>query len=351
MDDALLVTCLQITSLLLALFLCYPQLLVVLKRSQIRGGFQGGPEEAARYWLHSIDEEHFQQLAGLGFTPVGVYWETADFKRTFRQFVFTKPAERCFAMLYPRDQIMPRRASFLTVFSDGAVVFTKNYQGGVQAKEPDFHSGGLPPPRMPVDDEQAEKEQTQSSINWGRWSWLVSGGLSLGIAGTIYKAVEDPMPWWGLLMIAGLAFVFTHLSGQRAAKGPGAKPDIDYRVPLAAVLAEHRRRVAEFVGAGRTPLLVNGEDDFLETHRRYHDHPHLRRIYRSAELCNLCGKIVALAFIPAILGFSLGVNHVAVWAVLLAECLVMAAFRYGCSTAFVIQFLRKATGEQPHPPS
>src|SRR5205807_6416931 len=60
----------------------------------------------------------------------------------FEEFVFHRPGEKCFGILYPNNQIMPRRGSFLTVFETGGVAFTKNYSGGVQVQEGDFLAVG-----------------------------------------------------------------------------------------------------------------------------------------------------------------------------------------------------------------
>jgi hypothetical protein len=343
------VTYLQLVSLLLALWLCLPRLLVVFRQNRIHRGFEGGPEEAGRYWLHGIDEQHYQQLAELGFKPLGIYWEKTDFGRKFQEFVYVAPTERCFAMLYPINQILPRRATFLTAFDDGAIVFTKNYQGGVQGDEPTFLAGGLPPPAKTPTPERA-LPSPPAAMPFSSWKSLLLLGLAAGVVSSLLYG-GDWSPSWGVWAAVALTLLLSFFTGQSKGQDspPPDEPDLDYRAPLKEVLEEHRRRVGRFQLAGRAPLAAIGEDDFLQTQKVYHEHPFVSGVYRSAELFNLCVRLGGLAFAPVLLSFWLGVDHVAVWSVLLAECLVMAAFRYGCSTAFVIGFLRRLGGEQVPP--
>jgi len=344
------VTYLQLVSLLLALWLCLPRLLVVFRQNRIHRGFEAGPEEASRYWLHSIDEQHYQQLAELGFKPLGIYWEKTDFGRKFLEFIYIAPGQGCFAMLYPDNQIMPRRATFMTAFDDGAIVFTKNYQGGVEGDAPTFLAGGLPrPTENPAPESLPPSPAAQTSP---RWPKLLLLGLIAGLAGS-YLYGGDWSPSWGVWAAAALTVLLSFYKAQgsthTASAPPADEPDLDYRAPLPDVLEEHKQRVARFQLVDRAPIAAIGEDDFLQTQKVYHEHPFVSGVYWSAELFNLCARLGGLALAPVALGFWLGANHVAVWSVLLAECLVMAAFRYGCSTAFVIGFLRRLGGEQVPP--
>lgn len=144
MDDPLLMAALQVGSLALAAWLLWPRLLVVLGRRQLQNGFSGGPEELQSHWLLDVDAELVEQLTGFGFQPLGLYWERMSQSRTFRELVYVSPADQCFGLLYPNSQIMPHRASCLTVFADGAVVQTKNYDGGVKGNRADFVVGAPP---------------------------------------------------------------------------------------------------------------------------------------------------------------------------------------------------------------
>jgi hypothetical protein len=346
MEDAVIY--LQLVSLLLALWLCLPRLLVVFRQNRIHRGFESGPDEASRYWLHGIDDQHHQQLEGLRFKPLGIYWEKTDFGRKFLEFIYVAPAQRCFAMLYPDNQIMPRRATFMTAFDDGAIVFTKNYQGGVEGDAPTFLAGGLPRPTGSAAPEPPPPSPAPERSP--RWPHLLLLGLIAGLAGSWFYG-GDWSPSWGGWAAVVLAVLLSFFKGRVAAPSalPEDEQDLDYRAPLPEVLEEHQRRLARFQLVGRTPLPAVTEEDFLEMQKVYHEHPFVSGVYWSAELFNLCVRLGGLAFAPVLLGFWLGANHVAVWSVLLAECLVMAAFRYGCSTAFVIGFLRRLSGEQVPP--
>jgi hypothetical protein len=159
----------------------------------------------------------------------------------------------------------------------------------------------------------------------------------------------DWSPSWGGWAGVALAVLLSFFKGQvpTPSAPPEDEPDLDYRAPLNEVLEEHKRRVARFQLVARTPLPAVSEEDFLQTQKLYHAHPFVSGTYWSAELFNLCVRLGGLALAPVLLGFWLGANHVAAWGVLLAECLVMAAFRYGCSSAFVIGCLRRLGGSVP----
>jgi hypothetical protein len=131
------------TLILIRLFL--PDILSVFGLITLKNGFTGGPEDANRYWPSKLDADLYQEMLALGFQPVGTFWEQLPFTRRFEEFVFARPGEKCFGLLYPHDQIMPRRGSFLTVFETGGVVFTKNYCGGVEVQEGDFLATGARP--------------------------------------------------------------------------------------------------------------------------------------------------------------------------------------------------------------
>ena len=143
---------LAVVSVLLAFWSCLPELWVLCRRPKIQNGFVGSPEEvAAGDCRHEVDEDLVEELAALRCQPVGLFWEKMKFGRIFHELVFANAKEPGFAILYPNRQIGPRRASFLTVFTSGAVVFTKNYSGGLEAHEDDFIAGGLKPPAPPLE--------------------------------------------------------------------------------------------------------------------------------------------------------------------------------------------------------
>src|SRR5438105_8857674 len=105
-----------ILSLLIVIWLILPNLLVLLGQSPVRNGWAGSAEDAGCHWLHGLDEDLYEGMAGLGFKPVGIYWEQMPTSHRFLEFVFARPGEPGYGVLYPNNQIMPRRASFLTVF-------------------------------------------------------------------------------------------------------------------------------------------------------------------------------------------------------------------------------------------
>ena len=133
---------LVVVSTLILIRLLLPNILVVLGLVPLQNGFVGGPEDANSNWPAKIDDDLYQEMLALGFRPEGTNWEQMPFSRRYESFVFTRPGDKCFGILYPNNQIMPRRSSFLTVFDTGGVVYTKNYCGGAEAQEGDFLATG-----------------------------------------------------------------------------------------------------------------------------------------------------------------------------------------------------------------
>jgi hypothetical protein len=355
-------------ALLLAAWLCLPQILVLLKGPRIVNGFQGGPEEVTTYWLHDVDEVLSQQMLGLGFQPVGVFWEKEKMGRTFQEFVFACRTDPGFGMLYPNHQLMPRRASFLTVFTSGAVVFTKNYHGGVEAEEEDFFAGApvkkLVPVKEPVPIKKPVPIPDAPPRDERRSVFTALFSLVLVILAGLYVLVflpdvsfENQSPIMILLEVGlTLAYLFKIWHGSGAtpvakedppvpkedppvAKEDPTTADLAFRAPLAEVLDEHRRRVAQFLQAGHVPVPGSSHDSFLEVQRLYHEHPTVRQKYLAAVNVILGGKLFLFALVPGVLACCLGLDHTAPWACLLGEGLIMAAIRYGMSSAGVIRLL------------
>jgi hypothetical protein len=102
---------LVVVSTLILIRLLLPNILVVLGFGTLKNGFGGGQYEANGCWSTRIDDDLYQDMLALGFQPVGTYWEHLPFMRRFEELVFTRPGENCFGLLYPNDQIMPRRGS------------------------------------------------------------------------------------------------------------------------------------------------------------------------------------------------------------------------------------------------
>src|SRR5579859_5228890 len=110
---------LAVVAVLIVVRLCLPNVFIVLGRSPLQNGFSGGPEGVSAYWLNNVDESLHEEMLALGFQPLGVYWEQMPFTRRFTEYVFNRPGTNSYGILYPNDQILPRRASFFTVFLSG----------------------------------------------------------------------------------------------------------------------------------------------------------------------------------------------------------------------------------------
>jgi hypothetical protein len=332
---------------LILIRLLLPNVLVVLGLLDLRNGFAGGPEDANCYWPSRTDADLYQEMLALGFRPEGTYWEQLPFTRRFEEFVFTRPGEKCFGLLYPNDQIMPRRGAFLTVFETGGVVFTKNYSGGVEIQEGDFlatgaRTGPAPPP-------QPEPPAPARSPWKPLVFFLMAGLLYVGAeaGGPGRRPGSDRRVLLGVL--GGLAVIGTltalaTLPRNRprvAAPPPERDPaDLDLRVSLAETLTRHRLNVNRSIAEGQQlpPSFDAGE--FIATQHRYHRHPRLRRQFRSTMGFLLLSKLTVLAPLPAIAFYTRGVHDPLPWGVLLAEGLMGLYLRYGCSSAAVVTILR-----------
>jgi hypothetical protein len=330
---------LAILSTLILIRLLLPNIFAVLGLTPLKNGFAGGPEDANSYWPSKIDDDLYKEMLALGFQPEGTYWEQLPFTRRFEEFVFTRPGEKCFGLLYPNDQIMPRRGSFLTVFETGGVVFTKNYCGGVEVQESDFLATGgrtdpardLPPPSAPA---------------CSPWKPIV---FCLAVGLLIVALVPGSDRWMSsdqrvMLRVLGCAVIgmLLQIRPQRAApRRPEPQPDdLDVRIPLAETLARHRLNVNRFLAQGQQLPAVFDGDEFIATQKRYHRHPRLRRQWQTSMGTLLGGKLILLAPLPTIFFCSLGVHDPLPWSILLVEGLVGLYLRYRCSSATVLNILR-----------
>jgi len=93
----------------------------------------------------------FAQLHGLGFVPVGRRSKTCWFfchhwYRNFQGRIFTVPQGSCIAVTYKLWPGDTWRLSFLTAFSDGAIVETANQMESFRIDEPDYLRWGLATP-------------------------------------------------------------------------------------------------------------------------------------------------------------------------------------------------------------
>lgn len=119
---------------------------------------------------------------------------------------------------------------------------------------------------------------------------------------------------------------------------------LEFRAPLDEVLRVHRHRVAGFVQAGHVPVPGRSPEGFLEIQRRYHGHPLVRRRFLAAVKSILAAKLVYFTLAPGALALYFGPHHPAPWACLLGEGLLMAAIRYGLSSAGVVKLLNRLRG-------
>jgi hypothetical protein len=332
---------LAVLAALILLRLLLPNILVVLGLINLRCGFTGGPEDANAYWPYRIDDDLYREMLALGFQPLGTYWEELPFSRRFEEFVFTRPGEKCFGLLYPNNQIMPRRGSFLTVFETGGVVFSKNYCGGVRICESDFLATGqqadperpLPPP-APV----------QAGTPWPALLSFLVAGLALA------ALVRGPGDWLGsdqgvalclLGAVAAIGGLVLFRPRTATPPEPACEPaDIDSRTTLAEALTRHRLNVNRLMAAGQQMPVVFDTEEFIATQRRYHGHPRLRQQFQGAMWILLLSKLTVLAPLPAFVFYRFGVRDPLPWIVLLGEGLVGLYLRYGCSSADVLNMLR-----------
>lgn len=317
-----------------------PNIFAVLGLTSVKNGYAGGPEDASCYWPDRIDHDLYQEMLALGFQPVGTYWEQFPFTRRFEEFVFARPGEKCFGILYPNDQIMPRRGSFLAVFETGGVVFTKNYCGGVEVQEGDFLATGArtdPPTQLPP------RPPTPAGAHWRLIRFCLAAGLLLVTlaSGSDRWLSSDQRIFLRILSVALIGTVLKVRPQQDAPRRPVRQPaDLELRIPLAETLARHRLNVNRLIEQGQQLPAALDEHEFLATQQRYYRHPRLRRLMQSSMGTLLLLKLIALAPLPAIFFSRLGVHDPLPWSILLVEGLVGLYLRHGCSSAQVVRFLR-----------
>jgi hypothetical protein len=340
---------LAVLSTLILIRLLLPEIFGILGFCTLKNGYSGGPEDANSYWPTKVDDNLYQEMVALGFQPVGTCWEQLPFTRRFEEFVFTRPGEKCFGLLYPNDQIMPRRGSFFTVFETGGVVFTKNYCGGVEVQEGDFlATGGRADPAR---DLPARPPHAPATASWKPILFCLAVGL------LTVTLISDSDHWLGsdkrvmLRVLSGLAVIttlFKNLSQRARPRQPAQQPvDLDLRIPLAETLARHRLNVNRLIAEGqRLPATFDGEE-FLATQRRYYGHPRLRRQRQSTRANLLLVKLIVLAPLPSIFFCRLGMQDPLPWSVLLVEGVMGLNLRYGCSSATVLNILRGLVPQTP----
>jgi hypothetical protein len=246
-------------ALAIIIHLSMRHVMVVLGRSPLRNGFDAGPDALNPELVPTLDADLFNEMLELGFKPLGIYWEQVSFSKRHQEYIFVRPGENCYGNLYRSDSILPRRGSFFTVFPDGAVVFSKNYAGGVELRTDDFIAEG---------------------------------------AGQFESGRPKPASEF---------------------EAPVEEIDFDVRIPLATVLERHRENVNRFIFQGHKPPSSFDADAFCVAQHLFYQHPALRQQHRSAERTNLIRNLLGYAFVPAILMLICGVTHPLPWLALLIE--------------------------------
>jgi hypothetical protein len=145
MEPEAVLTLLMVGASICALWVCLPDVLLLLGLAWIRRGILAGPDEVRTRAGDWLTEEIAQELDALRFEPACIYWERLLAHKTFHEVVFIFDAGDCFASVYRLLNDEPQRVAFKTSFSDGAFVLTQNYAGGMEADEGTLRAGGLLP--------------------------------------------------------------------------------------------------------------------------------------------------------------------------------------------------------------
>src|SRR5262245_38815541 len=95
---ALLMVIPQVAAVLAVVFLCLPQLLGLLGLS-FRNRVSGSEVYVEPDGTNPAHAHFHSQLLDLKFVPLGVYWEGLRFGKTFYEFAYTSPKQKCFAMI------------------------------------------------------------------------------------------------------------------------------------------------------------------------------------------------------------------------------------------------------------
>ena len=115
------------------IWLCLPELLALVGLA-FRNGIAGGPSDVEPDGTDPSHEDLHRHLLALGFTPLGRYWEGWRFGRTFHELAYASVKDGCFASIFGLA-VADHHVAFLTTFTDGAAVITKNIDGVVTSAE------------------------------------------------------------------------------------------------------------------------------------------------------------------------------------------------------------------------
>jgi hypothetical protein len=137
----LLTVVLRAAAAVAVVWLALPEVLTLLGLG-FKNGVAGGPSDVEPDGTDPCRFKFHRQLEALGFTPLGQYWEATRFGKTFHELAYASENAECFAMIFGLAQV-DHHVAFLTTFTDGAAVITKNIDG-VQASTADLRATHLP---------------------------------------------------------------------------------------------------------------------------------------------------------------------------------------------------------------
>jgi hypothetical protein len=137
----LLTVVLRAAALIAVVRLCLPELLTLLGLA-FKNGVAGGPSDVEPDGTDACHLDFHRQLEALGFAPLGQYWEGMRFGKTFHELACGSAKDECFGMIFGLAHV-DHHVAFVTTFTDGAAVVTKNIDG-VQADTADLWASYVP---------------------------------------------------------------------------------------------------------------------------------------------------------------------------------------------------------------
>lgn len=325
----LLAVLLQVVSVGFAVWLCLPDVLYLLGLTRIRRGIESGPEEVSLDQVQGVPEEMALELNQLGYTFAGVYWENLPAHKTFREFVFVSKKGDGYASVYRLWYNDPPRVAFLTMFASGAIVFTQNYQGGMEANEDTLRAGGLPNQATPAVESPAERLFRPPAPPPRETQERIVLGISFGVG--LYLSVSHQFEYaFPLSVLVGvvIAALLHKLTAPRPETPPAVVPMAEIRRSPEETWQEHQHRLLRFRQLGNVVAPSRTLEDYLHAEDHYHAHPTVIREFRGALMVILPFKLGFLALGPTPGAMIFGIVHPVPWILLLVECLVMVHFRY-----------------------
>lgn len=147
-------------------FLLYrnlPGALLFVRPALTRVRVLGGPAEVVPTGHGSAIAQMLQDVAELGFEPLGVKWEQKPLGMKQKEFVFGSAAEHSYAGVMPVTN--EAWLYFFTPFEGGATVITADFKWPA-ADERDYLAGGLPA-ATPTEVLNAHRRRVQRLIAGG----------------------------------------------------------------------------------------------------------------------------------------------------------------------------------------